>query len=147
MVAPVTGTVVKIDTEEGGTNWAGGNAVKIKGECGWHYYLAHLDEIEPTLTVGQFIVAGEPIGTVGKTGNAKGTSPPPSFFCASEELHGRDRPVSSPDGELPEYHLRMCSSRQSLLSNGVRACVRGGGLDRSKLQLESMLGGDILHTG
>ncbi len=92
MVAPVTGTVVKIDTEEGGTNWAGGNAVKIKGECGWHYYLAHLDEIEPTLTVGQFIVAGEPIGTVGKTGNAKGTSP---------HLHFSVHPRSYTDGIDP----------------------------------------------
>ena len=70
MVAPVSGTLVKV-----GTTTIGGNRVTIKDKCGWYYYHAHLDKLQPGLKEGNAIKAGAPIGTVGNTGNASGTSP------------------------------------------------------------------------
>ena len=48
----------------------GGIAVWLDGNGGDRYYYAHLDAWAPGLTVGQMISRGEPIGTVGTTGNA-----------------------------------------------------------------------------
>jgi MYXO-CTERM domain-containing protein len=70
LVAPVTGTVVT-----SGTNTVGGLVVKIRDACGWDYYHAHMNVIEPGIKVGMHITAGTKIGTVGNTGNASGTSP------------------------------------------------------------------------
>ena len=103
MVSPVTGTVVYISTVEGGTNPIGGNTVKIKGPCGWHYYHAHLDTIAPGLQVGQNIVAGALIGTLGKTGNAMGTSP---------HLHFSVHPRSYNDGIDP-FPLLMANYEET----------------------------------
>ncbi len=70
LVAPVSGTVVT-----SGTNTVGGLVVKIRDACGWDYYHAHMNAIEPGIKVGMQISAGTKIGTVGNTGNASGTSP------------------------------------------------------------------------
>ena len=48
----------------------GGIAVWLDGNGGDRYYYAHLDAWAPGLAVGQMISRGEPIGTVGTTGNA-----------------------------------------------------------------------------
>lgn len=48
----------------------GGIAVWLTGDSGHHYYYAHLDEWAPGLAVGQTVVAGAPLGTVGTTGNS-----------------------------------------------------------------------------
>lgn len=42
---------------------------------GEHWYNAHLDSIPPELSVGDSVVAGQLIGTVGNTGNARTTPP------------------------------------------------------------------------
>ena len=70
VVAPRSGTVVKV-----GWNSVGGNRVTIQDACGWQYYHAHLDTIDAGMFVGKAVSAGQKIGTVGKTGNAQGTSP------------------------------------------------------------------------
>ena len=71
VVSPVTGEVDKISKRDRGK---GGLTITIKRDDGLSFYLAHLD------TVGDFergdsISAGQQIGTLGKTGNAKGTHP------------------------------------------------------------------------
>lgn len=57
-----------------GTNSLGGRIVRVLGPGGeWHYY-AHLEEFA-ALSEGQWVEAGAVIGTVGDSGNAKGTPP------------------------------------------------------------------------
>lgn len=67
VVAMVEGVVV-----DAGSSGPGGNNVTIRGRDGRHYYYAHLRE-KPHVRTGERVVAGERIGSVGETGNAKGT--------------------------------------------------------------------------
>ncbi len=49
----------------------GGNGIFLIGDSGSRYYYAHMDEIAE-LAVGDRVLAGQPVGTVGDTGNARG---------------------------------------------------------------------------
>jgi murein DD-endopeptidase MepM/ murein hydrolase activator NlpD len=60
--------------ERVGTNRLGGLIVWTRGRSGYRYYYAHLAEFAP-IVAGQEIVAGTVVGTVGDTGNARGTPP------------------------------------------------------------------------
>ena len=51
----------------------GGNWVMVAGAGGRYYYYAHLEDFAPGLYVGKRLEAGDPIGLVGDSGNAKGT--------------------------------------------------------------------------
>lgn len=53
----------------------GGNKLWVKGESGTSYYYAHLSAFAEGLANGQHVRAGQVVGYVGDTGNAKGTSP------------------------------------------------------------------------
>lgn len=72
-----------------GDNRLGGHAVQILGPGGqWHYF-AHLESFGE-VRVGQRIPIGFPVGTVGDSGNAKGTPPhlhygTYSFFRKAED--------------------------------------------------------------
>lgn len=61
------GTIGRISTGS-----LGGNAVYFEGSSGSRYYYAHLDEFAD-ISEGQNLLAGEPIGTIGDSGNARGT--------------------------------------------------------------------------
>lgn len=68
VVSPVTGVVENV-----GRTGAGGNCVTIR-RGDERFYLAHLDSMQ-NLRPGQSISAGDAIGTVGNSGNARGTAP------------------------------------------------------------------------
>nr|WP_070152060.1 M23 family metallopeptidase [Sphingobium phenoxybenzoativorans] len=54
----------------------GGNTVYVRSpDRRWTYYYAHLDRYDPALKEGQRIHSGDPIGTVGATGNALASAP------------------------------------------------------------------------
>jgi murein DD-endopeptidase MepM/ murein hydrolase activator NlpD len=80
VVAPVAGRV------EYRNGKVGGNAFYLHGVDGVTYYGAHLDT--ETAPPGN-VKAGEQIGTVGNTGNAKGTTPHLHF-----EVHPNDHAVN-----------------------------------------------------
>ena len=65
----------------------GGHVVYLTGETGYHYYYAHLDTREPVLEaagdMGIDVRAGDPIGTVGTSGNAAGKAPHIHFQLAT----------------------------------------------------------------
>lgn len=70
VVSSTRGVVVAI--RDGGL---GGRQVWIHGPGGERYYYAHLDDWTPGLARGDVVEAGTPLGTVGTTGNARGTPP------------------------------------------------------------------------
>jgi len=78
VVAPVDGTLHEIRTVDG---WdpavdnpatRGGRSVTIIGTDGVRYYLSHLDEVDPALSTGGTVLAGQRLGTVGLTGRTSG---------------------------------------------------------------------------
>lgn len=85
LIAAENGTLARI-----GTGTLGGNKLWIRGESGNEYYYAHLSAFEPGIADGQPVRAGDVIGYVGDTGNARGTSPHLHF-----EIHpGGNGPVN-----------------------------------------------------
>ncbi|MGB6058217.1 MAG: M23 family metallopeptidase [Microthrixaceae bacterium] len=58
-----------------GTAVLGGNKLWVKGNSGTSYYYAHLAAFAPGIAEGDVVTAGQVVGFVGDTGNAKGTSP------------------------------------------------------------------------
>jgi len=70
LLACVRGTITRL-----GTDVLGGTKLWLLGEDGTAYYYAHLSGYAPDLQEGQTVEAGQPIGFVGDTGNARGGLP------------------------------------------------------------------------
>lgn len=75
VVAAAEGIVVRIGT----TDRLGGNTVWVAGKPSTLYYYAHLDHFQKGLRVGDHVEAGDVLGYVGNTGNAR-TTPPHLHF-------------------------------------------------------------------
>lgn len=73
IVAVTPGTVTVLDTTEGPGD-LGGITVTIADGDSRQYY-AHLERIDPDLRRGGDVAAGDRVGWVGTTGNARGTPP------------------------------------------------------------------------
>lgn len=58
-----------------GTGTLGGNKLWVVGASGTEYYYAHLSAFAEGMVDGRHVSAGELVGYVGDSGNAKGTSP------------------------------------------------------------------------
>lgn len=58
-----------------GTDTLGGLKLWLVGDSGYVYYYAHLDGFVPTVVDGTRVVAGQTVGFVGDTGNARGGAP------------------------------------------------------------------------
>jgi len=58
------------NVEQLGWNRLGGERVGIRGDDGNYYYYAHLQSISSVLVKGNRVQAGEPLGTMGHTGDA-----------------------------------------------------------------------------
>lgn len=63
----------------------GGKQVWVLGPAGERHYYAHLDAWAPDLRRNRIVHPGDPLGTVGDSGNAKGT--PPHLHYG---IYGRD---------------------------------------------------------
>jgi murein DD-endopeptidase MepM/ murein hydrolase activator NlpD len=72
VVAIQDGRVVRMNTQDRGL---GGLTVTYRSSDGSEWYNAHLHTIAAGLTVGSSVSAGDTIGTVGNTGNARTTPP------------------------------------------------------------------------
>ena len=82
VLAAAEGEVIRIGT----TDRLGGNTVWIAGKPSTLYYYAHLSGFRDGLHVGEHIEAGDVIGRVGNTGNAR-TTPPHLHFGIYPMLH------------------------------------------------------------
>jgi len=60
---------------EMGSDVLGGTKLWLKGESGTYYYYAHLSAFVEGQKVGDLVEAGDLVGLVGDTGNAKGGAP------------------------------------------------------------------------
>jgi murein DD-endopeptidase MepM/ murein hydrolase activator NlpD len=74
VVSATDGIVVRV-----GTNTLGGKIVSVMGNGGRLYYYAHLDRYTEGLVAGDGVSAGDTLGYVGNTGNAR-TTPPHLHF-------------------------------------------------------------------
>ena len=72
VVAAAPGTVEKLFFSDGG---GGITAYMRSPDRQWIYYYAHLDAYAPGLREGQVLRRGDPVGTVGFTGNANPAGP------------------------------------------------------------------------
>jgi murein DD-endopeptidase MepM/ murein hydrolase activator NlpD len=72
VIAIQDGRVVRMNTQDQGL---GGLTVTYRSSDGSEWYNAHLHTIASGLTVGSSVSAGDTIGTVGNTGNARTTPP------------------------------------------------------------------------
>ena len=63
---------IVVSVREGGL---GGKQVWVFGPGGERHYYAHLDDWQEALETGDLVAPGDPVGTVGTTGNARGTPP------------------------------------------------------------------------
>jgi murein DD-endopeptidase MepM/ murein hydrolase activator NlpD len=76
LLAPVTGVVDEVrantwNPDIGDPATRGGNAVSIIGDDGVRYYLAHFQLIDPAITPGARVTAGDFLGEMGATGRAR----------------------------------------------------------------------------
>ena len=88
VVSVAPGTVEKLFFSKGG----GGITVYVRSpDQKWIYYYAHLDAYAPGLEEGQKVKRGDPLGTVGSTGNANPAGPHLHFaihsMAAGEDWH------------------------------------------------------------
>ena len=72
IVSIVSGKVNFISTQATAST-SGGNAVQILGDDGLTYYYAHMKDL-PLVKMGDRVKAGQSLGSVGNTGNAKNTA-------------------------------------------------------------------------
>jgi murein DD-endopeptidase MepM/ murein hydrolase activator NlpD len=72
LVACVDGTISRLSRTE---TRLGGIWIWITDARGNQYYYAHMDTIAPDLQAGSRVAAGQAVGTMGMTGDAKGTIP------------------------------------------------------------------------
>ncbi len=88
VVAVAAGTIDRLTRVEKGL---GGIYLWLRDDAGNAYYYAHLSAISPGLAQGSRVTAGQPIGAVGRTGDARG-----GVYHLHFELHpaGRSGPIN-----------------------------------------------------
>lgn len=80
------GVIVRV-----GTDVLGGTKLWLSGQSGTRYYYAHLAGYAPGIAEGVLVEAGDLVGYVGDTGNARGTPPHLHF-----EIHPGGGPAIDP---------------------------------------------------
>lgn len=114
-----------------GRNRLGGNVVWVFGEGLSLYYYAHLDAWAPGLGKGDHVRAGEPLGAIGNSGNARTTPTHLHFSVSRLSLMGHKRSVDpaavlSQGRTMPAFRLENPVTRPG---DGQRPAH--GGLDWS----------------
>jgi peptidoglycan LD-endopeptidase LytH len=79
-VAPTSGTIDEINRVDR-FNWntnkgadRGGKMISMIGDDGVRYYGSHLQSIPASVHIGDYVAAGQLIGRIGTTGDARGTA-------------------------------------------------------------------------
>ena len=110
------GTVVQspaIGTARISNGTVGGLAVKVVQDDGTYWYLAHLDET--TVTDGQRVGLGDPVGTVGDSGNAAGGAPHVHL-----EVHPFGGEAEDPKRVLDAYYAEALAQAPAVVADYAR---------------------------
>lgn len=91
IVAVTNGTITKVDRSDR-RGELGGRTVWLETDDGVRFYYAHLEAIVDGLEKGDRVAAGDLLGTVGNSGNARKTAP---------HLHFEIRPGKKPVNPYP----------------------------------------------
>ncbi|MGZ4198655.1 MAG: choice-of-anchor P family protein [Thermoleophilia bacterium] len=106
------------------TTTIGGNNIHLTTSRGDYFYYAHLSRFATGLMVGQQVVAGQTIGYVGDTGDAKGTPPHLQF-----EIHPDSGAAVDPTPYLDAWraagHLVTTGQSAQQLATGTPTPVPG----------------------
>ncbi len=106
--------------------WRGGLFISIIGDDGIRYYGSHLNSLVPGLEAGQRVRAGQPLGTIGQSGDAAGTDPHLHFGISHPTFPGD---WSIRRGEIDPYpYLQAWQEGQSVtpvLDEGGQSCSTG----------------------
>jgi peptidoglycan hydrolase-like protein with peptidoglycan-binding domain len=92
LVAVAAGTIDSLSRADTGL---GGVRLWLRDDAGTSYYYAHLSQIAPSLAPGVRVGAGQRIGAVGRTGNARG-----GIHHLHFEMHPGGGRAVNPYGEL-----------------------------------------------
>lgn len=110
------GTVVQspaIGTARISNGAVGGLAVKVVQDDGTYWYLAHLDQA--TVTDGQRVGLGDPVGTVGDSGNAAGGAP-----HVHVEVHPFGGVAEDPKRVLDAYYAEALAQAPAVVADYAR---------------------------
>jgi murein DD-endopeptidase MepM/ murein hydrolase activator NlpD len=114
-VAPASGVVEDLqkndewDKRSSDPDKKGGRWVSLIGDDGFRYYGSHLESVSEKIRVGQRLKAGEVLGYLGNSGNAKGTPTHLHFGISSAST-----PYSwqTRRGEIAPYFFLQCILRE-----------------------------------
>lgn len=104
-----------------GRNRLGGKVVYVMGEGVLTYY-AHLDSWRTGLSWGERVTRGTRLGTVGTSGNARGT--PPHLHFAVHPLRNRFAAVDPAPRLLRAWPRRQTRSHRSMRQSLIRPATR-----------------------
>ncbi len=102
LYAAETGVITNV-----GSGRLGGLVISLVGDSGTRWYYAHLDGFAPGLSEGQVVQAGDVIGYLGDSGNARGT--PPHLHL---EIHPPEIRVINPYPQLNVLAQRDLVTRE-----------------------------------
>jgi len=107
----------------------GGLSIYLIGESGARYYYAHLDEVAD-LAEGERVYAGQAVGTVGDSGNARG----------APHLHMQWAPTGDSNWQNPFFLLDVLFG-EGAAAEALAAVDEAPSLERSELELRDATGG------
>jgi len=113
--APASGTLKQTFSPVGGLS------AYVTEADGTYYYLAHLSRFEPGQVSGQAVAAGDVIGYVGDSGNARGTSPHVHF-----EVHPRGGGPTNPKPRLDAWLEEALAAVPSVVAASAPAPAAAG---------------------
>lgn len=114
-VSPVAGTIEDIQRED---RWnkkqndpelKGGIWVSIIGDDGYRYYGSHLASVVDTVSIGTRVKPGDVLGSIGTSGNAKGT---PNHLHFGISLATRPYTWKVRRGEIEPYYFLKCLQKK-----------------------------------
>jgi murein DD-endopeptidase MepM/ murein hydrolase activator NlpD len=126
IVSPVKGKVQ--------LHFGNGNTVIINDLNGYSHWLGHLDSI--TVKDGELVAAGTKVGTLGNTGNAKGTSPHLHYnlYTTSRGFYSGEDPLNvlkNAIGKTPTGYEQPPSSDEYISSSSSSSSSRGSDISTS----------------
>ncbi len=133
IVVARTGVVTRVANDA-----IGGLNLSMRDDCGWYLYYAHLDSIDAAVVqTGKRLAAGTRIGTLGDTGQARGTMPHLHFSIFPGDY---DRGID-PFPFLKAVEATACAASSSPCPHGDGLYCGGNGVSGDALSLYQCSGG------